>query len=222
MTYKLMIVDDQRLLVDGLMTIINFQDDMEVVGTAENGVKALELIQNVRPDVVLMDVQMPVMNGVETTKRMMSLYPDTIILILSTFADADIIVECMAHGAKGFLLKDIRGERLVAMIRDAISGELVLPAAIATKLAERLHRLSSNLKDELDKERMKNRDFGFTEREEEIIRLLVKGWNNRQIAAALFISEGTTRNYISAIYNKLGTSDRAHALVLLKELMDEK
>lgn len=222
MKYKLMIVDDQTLLVDGLTTIINYQDDMEVVGTAENGAQALELIERVRPDVVLMDVQMPVMDGIETTKRIMASNPGIIILILSTFADADVIVECMAHGAKGFLLKDIRGERLVNMIRDALLGQLVLPASIAAKLAERLHRYSTNLKDELDKGRMKNRDFGFTEREEEIIRLMVKGWNNRQIAAALFISEGTTRNYISTIYNKLGTSDRAHAMVLLKELVDEQ
>lgn len=221
MKYKVMIVDDQTLLLDGLKTIINFQDDMEVVGIAENGAEALDLIEQVFPDVVLMDVRMPVMNGVETTKKIKERYPETIILILSTFADTDVIVECLAHGAKGFLLKDIRGERLVNTIRDALTGELVLPSAIAVKLAERLLRFSTNLKDELDKLRIKDRNLGFTEREDEIIRLLLKGWNNRQIAAALFISEGTTRNYISTIYNKLGTNDRAHAMVLLKEIIDE-
>lgn len=221
MKYKVMVVDDQTLLLDGLTTIINFQDDMEVVGIAENGAKALDLIEQVRPDVVLMDVQMPVMNGVETTKKIKERYPEMIILILSTFANTDVIVECLAHGAKGFLLKDIRGERLINTIRDALTGELVLPSAIAVKLAERLLRFSTNLKDELDKQRIKDRNLGFTEREEEIIRLLLKGRNNRQIAAALFISEGTTRNYISTIYNKLGTNDRAHAMVLLKEIIDE-
>ncbi|MBD0379640.1 response regulator transcription factor [Paenibacillus sedimenti] len=222
MTYKVMIVDDQNLLVDGLATIIDVQPDMEVVGTAENGLQALELIERLHPDVVLMDVRMPVMDGVETTKRIKAAYPKTIVLILSTFAEEEVIVECLAHGAEGFLLKDIRGERLIAMIRDALTGQLVLPAVIAAKLAERLFRLSSNLKDEMEKARVRSQGITFTEREQEIIRLLLKGWNNRQIAAALFISEGTTRNYISAIYNKVGASDRAHALVLLKELMSEE
>jgi len=221
MKYKVMVVDDQTLLLDGLTTIINFQDDMEVVGVAENGAKALDLIEQVRPDVVLLDVQMPVLDGVETTKKIKERYPEMIILILSTFANTDVIVECLAHGAKGFLLKDIRGERLINTIRDALTGELVLPSAIAVKLAERLLRFSTNLKDELDKQRIKDRNLSFTEREEEIIRLLLKGRNNRQIAAALFIGEGTTRNYISTIYNKLGTNDRAHAMVLLKEIIDE-
>lgn len=219
--YKVMIVDDQNLLVDGLATIIDVQPDMEVIGTAENGLQALELIEQLRPDVVLMDIRMPVMGGVETTKRIKAAYPGIIVLILSTFADEDVIVECLAHGAEGFLLKDIRGDRLISMIRDALTGQLVLPAVIAAKLAERLFRLSANLKDEMEKQRVRKQGITFTEREEEIIHLLLKGSNNRQVASSLFISEGTTRNYISAIYNKLGVNDRAHALVLLKELMSE-
>jgi DNA-binding NarL/FixJ family response regulator len=194
---------------------------MTVVGTAANGVEALELVERLRPDIVLMDIRMPVLDGVETTKRMKVASPDVAILILSTYAETEDIVKCMAHGASGFLLKDIRSDRLVESIREAIRGELILPAAIAAKLAERLRRMSSLLEDEKEHQQWKQGGVRLSGREAEIARLLLKGWNNRQIASALYLSEGTTRNYVSTIYQKLGTSERALALVRLREALEE-
>ncbi|TLS50738.1 response regulator transcription factor [Paenibacillus antri] len=219
--HRIAIVDDQNILVDGLSTILDVQEDMEVVGTAANGVEALELVERLRPDIVLMDIRMPLLDGVETTKRMKAAYPDVAILILSTFAESNAIVECMAHGASGFLLKDIRSAKLVESIREAIRGELVLPAAIAAKLAERLQSMTAHMEDGKESRRWKEGDIKLTDREAEIARLLLKGWNNRQIAAALYLSEGTTRNYVSAIYQKLGTNERALALVRLREALGE-
>lgn len=216
---KVWIVDDQRLLRDGLQTILQMEDDLEVAGVSENGLLAFEAVKAHRPDIVLMDIKMPVMDGIEAMRLIKRDLPGTIVLMLTTFAEDKFIVDAMAGGADGFLLKDMPSEKVVQTVRDAVAGQLILPGPIAAKLAARLSVLSPSRADAFDEEKLKRRGLVFTERERKIVLLMADGYTNRQIAAALFMSEGTVRNYISVIYNKIGTNDRQTALAFLRELL---
>jgi len=213
---RIVIADDQRLMREGLQTILQLEDDMEVVCTAENGKEAHEAVGIHRPDIVLMDIKMPVMDGIESMKLIKRDYPKTIVLILTTFAEDKYIVNAMAGGANGFLLKDIAAERVVQTVRDAMVGELLLPPAIAAKLASRLTASESY---DFDEGKLQQMGLFFTERERKIILLLIEGYSNKQIAVTLFMSEGTVRNYVSVIYGKIGTNDRRAAVGIMKELL---
>jgi DNA-binding NarL/FixJ family response regulator len=214
----IMIADDQTLMRDALQTIVSLEKDMLVVGLAKDGIQALELVRELRPTLILMDIQMPGMDGIECTKQIKQLYPDTVILILTTFSDDDYIVEGLASGAAGFLLKDMPGERLVQAIRDAVSGQFMLPSVIAGKLAARLSRVSQTTQVRMDPAKRRGEGaLSFTMREKSIIHLLLEGKTNRQMADLLLMSEGTVKNYVSSIYAKIGTNDRTLAIIALKE-----
>ncbi len=216
---KILLVDDQVLMRTALETILNLEEDMQVVATAGNGLEAFEVAKRVQPDLILMDIQMPVMNGVESIKRIKEQMPDAKVLILTTFDEEEYIVEGLLHGAVGYLLKDIRGDKLVNSIRDAMTGQLMLPAAVANRLAARLHYLSSGVQKEWKVGRLKGGGVELTARESEIATLMVQGLANREIANALFMSEGTVKNYISVIYSKIGVNERTKAVVILRELL---
>ncbi|GAA0325546.1 response regulator transcription factor [Bacillus carboniphilus] len=212
---RILLVDDQTLLRDALEVILNLEDDFEVVGVASHAQEAYDLVKTLQPDLVLMDIKMPVMNGIEGTKKIKADFPSTLILILSTFAEEEDIVECLAHGATGYLLKDMHGDRLLNAIRDAANGQFILQGPIAAKLASRLFQMNQYASPIPN---LHNVQVELTDREKEIASLIVKGYTNREIAKALFISEGTVRNYISTLYSKMGTSDRSKLLLFLKEL----
>lgn len=208
---RVLIADDQTLMRDGLKTILDLEDDIEVAGLAENGLEAYELAGTIRPDVVLMDIRMPVMDGVESTRLIKRDYPNTVVVILTTFDDDDYIIQALSNGASGYILKDIQGDKLIEAVRDSIKGGIMMPAQIAAKIAARLSLVSD------PRVGFEDLNQTFSEREKEIICLLVKGLNNRQIAASLHLTEGTAKNYISTIYSKIGISDRVKAVVYLKE-----
>ncbi|XID92474.1 response regulator [Paenibacillaceae bacterium WGS1546] len=214
---KIMIADDQTLMRDGLQTILQLEDDIEVVAAAENGEEACRLAAIHDPDVVLMDIRMPVMNGIEAVRKLRADRPRTKALMLTTFDEDEYIVEALAAGAVGFLLKDIPTEKLLQAIRDAARGETMLPSAIAAKLAARVASTVSG-RSPASGEPNRVSDVRFTNRELSIIALMVEGRNNRDIARSLFMSEGTVKNYVSAIYDKIGTNDRTQAVIWLKEL----
>lgn len=217
---KILLVDDQTLMRDALETILNLEEDMEVVATASNGMEAFEAAKEWRPDLILMDIQMPVMNGIESIKLIKQHLPEMKVLILTTFDEEGYIIDGLLHGAVGYLLKDIRGDRLVCSIREAVNGQLMMPAAVANRLAARLHQLSSVGGGELNTERLKRQGVVLTGREREIAVLMAQGLNNREIANSLFMSEGTVKNYISVIYSKIGINERAKAIVVLSELLE--
>ncbi|WP_241158392.1 response regulator transcription factor [Cohnella candidum] len=225
---RIVIADDQRLLRDGLQTMINLSDGMEVVGLAENGRKALELTGTLQPDLVLMDIQMPEMDGIESTRKIRALYPATKVLILTTYPEDDYIIDALVGGASGFLLKDLPGDKIIAAIRDTMAGTLLMPTAISAKLAARLSAgPASNYAAAHTAARTANpipadQDPGFTDREWKIIELMAEGRSNREIANLLFISEGTIRNYISIIYSKIGVNDRLKAVNLLRGWLPPK
>lgn len=216
--YTILIADDQTLMRDGLETILQLEDDMDVVATAENGEEACALALRHKPDLVLMDIRMPVMNGIEAVKKLRQEAPGIKVLMLTTFDEDDYIIEALANGAIGFLLKDIQSDKLLQAIRDAARGEMMLPAGIAAKLAA---RLASPMPGKSASMRARGRTDGpkFTDREQSIIALMVEGRTNREIAAQLFMSEGTVKNYVSTIYDKIGTNDRTQAVIWLKEMI---
>jgi len=213
---NVIIADDQTILRDGLKTILETDMEIEVVGMASNGQEAFELCEKVQPDIVLMDVRMPVMNGVEATKAIKEKYPKVHILILTTFDDEEYILEAMANGAAGYLLKDIDGEKLIQAVKDTVNGNLMLPAKVAAKLAAYVSKTMKKSKETLSTVKG-NKTDDFTEREKEIIRLILEGKTNKEISNELFLSEGTVKNYISNIYSKIGAEDRVHAIMLLRD-----
>lgn len=209
---RLLIVDDQTLMRDGLKTVLSLEEDFEVIGTASNGVEAIRMVEKYIPDVVLLDIRMPEMDGVTCIKNIKRIYPDMKVIMLTTFNDEEYIIEALANGASGYFLKDIEMDKLVQTIRDCAEGKTIMPHDVALKLAEGLSRMSSSKKKEMDKS-----ELDLSEREFELSSMMVQGFTNKQISMMIHISEGTVRNYISNIYSKIGISDRTQAVLYLKE-----
>ena len=207
---KVLVVDDQTALAEEIAEILRTDTELEVVGTAADGFDALAKIPDTRPDVVLLDIRMPNMNGVVATQRIKTEYPATKVLILTTFDDSDYILNAINNGASGYLLKDIGGDALIAAVKNANAGDTILPAKIARRIADAAKHVSA------DREIRLMRAFNFSEREVEIAIMLYEGFTNRQISAALKLSEGTTRNYVSAIYIKTKCENRTQATQVIK------
>ncbi|MDT8717582.1 response regulator transcription factor [Clostridium sp. 19966] len=209
----IIIADDQTLMRDGLKTILELEDNFNILGLASNGAEVLELCRQQAPDIVLMDIRMPEMDGVQCTKELKRLYPSVKVLILTTFNDVEYIIQAINYGAAGYILKDIEGDALIKAINDAYKGQFMLPNDVARKLVNKIYEST----DYIVEESKSIEDF--TEREMDIAKMMAEGFNNKQIAASLFISEGTVKNYISNIYSKLGTSDRTTAAITIKKLI---
>ena len=216
---RIVVADDQRLLRDGIATILSLEEDLDVVGSAENGEETVRLVRSLQPDVVLLDIKMPVMDGIEALRIIKAESPHVKVIMLTTFAEDKFIVEAMSAAADGFLLKDMPSERVIQTVRDAAAGQMILPSSIAAKLAARLMTLTNVKADVFDEAKLKREGLLFTERERKMILHMIDGSSNKQIAASLFMSEGTVRNYISVIYTKIGTNDRHAAVQRLKELL---
>lgn len=215
---RVYIADDHPLIRDGLQTIINLQPNMEVAGVAGDGKQAYEEVSILKPDVVLMDIQMPIMNGIECMKRIKNDAPGTIVIILTTFSDEEYIVEGLANGASGFMLKNLSAEKIVETIQDAMNGQLILPNEVAVKLSAHISHLSKSM-GPAETKNPSPQTYNFTKREKQVIQCMVEGKSNREIAELLYISEGTVKNYITVIYQKIGTNDRTKAVLLLKDIL---
>lgn len=202
----ILIADDQMLIREGLKTIIDLEDDMHTVAVASNGEEAVALTKLHRPQLVLMDIQMPIMDGITALKAIKQQFPDTFILILSTFLEESYIVSGLANGASGYLLKDMDTDKMLDSIRDTVQGQFILPSAVAVKLIAKLSQTNTKQTEKVE----------FTQRELEIAKLIVEGKSNKEIAVDLYIAEGTVRNYVSNLYSKLEVMDRVQAIVKLK------
>lgn len=202
-----MITDDQRLMREGLKTILDLEEDLTVVQLAENGRDALDKIANIQPDVVLMDIRMPVMGGVECTKIIKQKYPDIKVLILTTFDDDEFIIEALKNGAVGYILKDLSSEKLVGAIRDAYHGSSIMQPEIAAKV---ISHITGTVKEPVhNSNKLRNVKSELTDREKDVLELVGKGMSNTEIAKKLYISEGTVKNYMSNLYSKLEVDDRS-------------
>jgi DNA-binding NarL/FixJ family response regulator len=197
-------------MLDGLKIILESHNDLTVIGTCRDGTETLELVDKLQPDLVLLDIRMPDINGVECTKIIKEKYSNIVVLILTTFDDDEYIVDALKYGASGYLLKDIKGERLIQAVIDAYKGEMIMPSKVAFKLAQKV----SN---EMAKNSKPKNILDLSGGEREVAVMLSQGFSNKQMAAALFLSEGTIKNYVSNIYNKIGISDRANAVLFLKD-----
>jgi DNA-binding NarL/FixJ family response regulator len=206
------LVDDQRLMRDGLRTLLELEDGIEVVGEAEDGRTALELYAAAQPDVLLMDIRMPGMDGVEATRRLVAQWPGAKIIILTTFDDEATIFDGLRAGALGYLLKDVSGKELAAAVREVARGGALIQPSVARKLLAEFARVVPQprapavLVEPL------------TGREEEILRGITRGLTNKEIAGHLNLTEGTVKNYISTIFQKLGVQDRTQAAMRAREL----
>ncbi|MGN1234802.1 MAG: response regulator [Christensenellaceae bacterium] len=209
---RVLIADDQRLLAEGIRSVIESSEDIEVVGLAGNGKEAFDMTKELSPDVVLMDIRMPEVNGVIATKEIKSAYPQVKVLVLTTFDDSEYILSAIEGGASGYLLKDIGSTALIEAVRNAYAGDTILPAKVAQKIVSAAKMVAN------DREIKLKKAFGLSSREAEIALMINDGFMNRQIASALKLSEGTARNYISTIYMKLGCDSRAAAVQKMKEL----
>jgi DNA-binding NarL/FixJ family response regulator len=203
---RLAIVDDQSIICEGLKKILETYEDICVVATGENGREAIELCRKYTVDVLLLDIRMPVLNGVESVKLIKECCPDIKIIMLTTFDDEEYIIQAISSGASGYLFKDIHYDTLAQSIRNVYIGQFIMPQKVAQVLIKNLKSEKTSLSDK----------YSLTERENEILDLLKQSFSNKQIANALFISEGTVKNYVSNIYVKTNTKDRNSLLEMLR------
>ena len=203
---KVIICDDQATIRDGLKMLLTLEKDIEVVGAAEDGWEAVELTAKQRPDLVLMDLKMAGMNGIEATRQIRVKHPSVKVLVLTTYDDDKWVLDAIRAGASGYLLKDTPREELIRAVKETVQGKTFIDPTVAGKLMSRVADgqtpSSTLLTDKL------------TERETDVLRLLARGLSNAEIAERLFLSQGTVRNYISAVFAKLDVSDRTQAAVL--------
>lgn len=210
---KVLVVDDQKELAEEIAEILRTDSELEVVGTAADGFDALRKLNRTNPDVVLLDIRMPNMNGVVATQRIKTEHPDVKVLILTTFDDSDYILNAINNGASGYLLKDIGGDALIESVKNAYAGDTILPAKIARRIADAAKNVAA------DREIRLMRAFNLSEREVEIALMMYDGFTNRQISAALKLSEGTTRNYVSTIYIKIKCDNRTQAIDAIRAVL---
>ena len=203
---KVMLVDDEQLIRSGLKIMLETYPDIEVIHQAGNGREAFECCKIEVPDVVLMDIRMPVSTGIEGTKLIKEAYPEVKIVMVTTFQDTEYIVEAMQYGASGYLLKDSSYEAIYDGIKVALSGKVVMDATVSQKLVMQPKAPTTIEKTDIS-------SFGLTEREIELIRLVSQGLNNKEISEALFLSEGTVKNNISTILSKLALRDRTQLVI---------
>ena len=210
---RVLVVDDQLDLAEEIGEVLRTDEGLEFVGTAADGFEALDRIAELTPDVVLLDIRMPNMNGVVATSRIKGEYPKVKVLILTTFDDSDYILSAINNGASGYLLKDIGGNALIDAVKNAYEGDTILPAKIARRIADAAKHVAA------DREIKLMRAFSLSDREVEIALMMYEGFTNRQISAALRLSEGTTRNYVSSIYEKTKSENRTEAVQAIKSVL---
>lgn len=205
---RLLICDDQAIVCEGLRAMLAPVPQIEVVGVAKNGMEALDLTRRFQPDLVLMDLKMPKMNGIQATKAIREQFPAVRVLVLTTYDADEWVINAIRNGAAGYLLKDTPQEELVKAILYTVKGWNPIDPQVAGKILERVaHQPALNVPDQKLVSQL-------SDREREVLRLLASGLSNTDIAQTLFLSEGTIKNYVSIIFAKLGVTDRTQAAIL--------
>lgn len=200
---KILIADDDALIRDSLKILLGLEDDIEVVGTASNGQEAFALVKEKMPDIVLMDIRMPIMDGVLGTKLIKENFKDMKVVILTTFKDDEYIKEAVKNGAEGYILKNQSSDSIVDGLRAVYKGNTVFEKEIANTITSMF-----------DSKKKKNpEEFGLTEREVEVLILLSEGLSNKEIAEKMYLSDGTVRNYITSLLEKLELRDRTQLAI---------
>lgn len=217
MNINVLIVDDQILFSESLKTFIhNYTEDIKVSGIASNGIQALEYRRKLRPDIVLMDVRMPEMDGVEASKRLLEEDPELKIIILSTYDEDEYVRQALSYGASGYLLKDLSPTELIASIRAVNSGVSQISPSLVSNLIKSIHEEDTLVKKNIS--RQMEWVEKLTKREKEIFTRIATGCDNEQIARELCISERTVRNHVSTIYSKLNIENRFQIIQLANKI----
>jgi NarL family two-component system response regulator LiaR len=205
---RLLICDDQAIVCEGLRAMLTPIPQIEVVGVANNGIEAIYLTRSFQPDLVLMDLKMPKMNGIQATKAIREQFPEVRVLVLTTYDADEWVINAIRNGAAGYLLKDTPQEELVKAIMNTMRGWNPIDPQVAGKILDQvIHQSAPYQQDQKLISQL-------SEREREVLRLLASGFGNSEIAQTLFLSEGTIKNYVSMIFSKLGVADRTQAAIL--------
>jgi DNA-binding NarL/FixJ family response regulator len=216
---RVLLVDDQTLIRQGIRLLLEIEKDIQVVGQASNGREAVEQVDSLRPEVVLMDVRMPEMDGVEATRELAKRFPEVKVIILTTFEDDETVFEGLKAGARGYLLKDISSEEMAAAVRRVAAGEALIEPRLTRKVLAEFTRLASASEAHVASNPSEGEMIiPLTEREQDVLNALAKGLSNREIAEQLFITEGTVKNHVSSLIDKLGVRDRTQAILKGQEL----
>jgi len=203
---RVLVCDDQAVVTDGLELILNADPDIQVVGTAHDGAEALQVIPQAKPELVLMDLKMPGMNGIQATREITQKYPGIKVLVLTTFGDDEWVFDAIHSGAAGYLLKGTPRQELIKAVKGTVAGQTHVDPAVAGKLLAQIAQNPAHQETGVTAE--------LSERELEILQLLAKGLTNAEIADRLYLTRGTVRNYVSAILAKLGVEDRTQAALI--------
>jgi NarL family two-component system response regulator LiaR len=203
---KVIICDDQATVRDGLVMLLKLEPDIDIVGTAEDGAEAVEMAADKKPDLILMDLKMPIMNGVEATRQVKMRHPEIKVVVLTTYADDEWVFDSIQAGASGYLLKDTPREELIKAVRGTVTGKTYVDPSVAGRVLEQVSSRQTQPATLITSK--------LTQREVEVLRLIARGLSNADIADRLFLSDGTVRNHVSAILAKLGVSDRTQAAVI--------
>lgn len=203
---RVMICDDQVIVCEGLQLILDSDPEIEVVAVAHDGAEAVDLVSEKKPDLVLMDLKMPYMNGIIATRKIREANPEVQVLVLTTYDDDEWVFDAIRSGAAGYLLKDTPPADLISAIKGTIQGKSYIDPMVTGKLLSEIASRS------LQQEPQTN--FDLSDREYDVLKLLAQGLSNADIAGRLYITKGTVRNYTSAIFRKLGVSDRTQAAVV--------
>ncbi|MFT4675850.1 MAG: DNA-binding NarL/FixJ family response regulator [Reinekea sp.] len=212
---RVMLVDDQNLVREGIKSLLNLAGHIDIVGEAGDGEEALSLFAQLTPDVVLMDIRMPKLDGVSTLKQMKDTGIDIPVIILTTFDDHELVLNAIRAGARGFLLKDVSLESLVEAIDCVYRGETMIQPAVTERVIKGFTELQKDGGSRVEKDPVQD---PLTQREVEILRLMAGGYSNKEISRAIFKSEGTIKNHVSNILAKLGVRDRTRAVLKALEL----
>jgi DNA-binding NarL/FixJ family response regulator len=205
---RVLIADDQQMLRDGFRVILDSEPDLEVVGEAADGAEAVRQVQLLRPDVVLMDIRMPELDGLAATEQLMGLQDPPAVVVLTTFDQNEYVVRALRAGAYGFLLKDAPSSRLVAAVRAAAGGDALIEPSITRRLVERFAEPVQ------EAPQVPDVMAALTDRELEVLRLVARGLSNAEIAAEIVVAETTVKTHVARILTKLGVRDRVQAVVL--------
>ncbi|GAA3701264.1 response regulator transcription factor [Nonomuraea antimicrobica] len=202
---RVVVVDDQQLMREGLVALLNLVDGVEVAGDAANGEEAMGLVAELRPDVVLMDLRMPVMDGVEATRHIVRQYPEVAVVVLTTYDDDGSVDSALLAGARGYLTKDAGRAEIAAALRSAAAGQSTFTASVSRRLVDALSRAAPPP--------VTTCPDGLTAREVEVLRLIAGGLSNTEIGATLFIAETTVKTHINNAFAKIGVRNRTEAAV---------
>lgn len=214
---RILLVDDQTLIRQGIQTLLELEPDLSVVGMAGDGRHALELAEQLHPDVVLMDIRMPEMDGISATRALLARNSAQAVIILTTFDDGEYVLEGLKAGARGYLLKDINSDEMIAAVRAAAANQMLIQPYLTSKIMAELSKLSQQHTEQAHMSEAVA-SLQLTERELDVLRAMARGLSNREIGLQLNITEGTVKNHVSNLLGKLNVRDRTQAILKAQEM----